>query len=143
MGNNLNACLCFLPFILAESLEPEWEGTQKGEQMTEQTLEEKLNAHLASKSLGIINVAGKEVNIREVDMQIEIFYDAYVELKGSHLLSDEALDYPTYRDDDIVGVDTGHAYNEDQTPAEKVIDAIKQITEVIESAETALAKVRE
>jgi hypothetical protein len=109
--------------------------------MTEQTLEEKLNRRAASKSLGIINVAGKEVNIREMDLHTEIFYNAYVELKGSHMLSDEALNYPTYRNEDIVGVDTGHTYNEDQTPAEKLIDAIKQITEVIQAADKVLSKV--
>ena len=33
--------------------------------MKEQTLEEKLTGRMASKSLGIINVAGGEVNIHE------------------------------------------------------------------------------
>ena len=108
--------------------------------MTGQALEEKLN-RLGTKSLGTINVAGREVNIREMDIVIEVFYNAYVEISGSHVLSDEALNYPTYRNGDILGVDTGHLFNKSQTQVDKLIDAIKQITEVIQSADKALAKV--
>ena len=108
--------------------------------MTEQTLEEKLNRLVASKSVGIINVAGREVNIRESEELGSPHYTASVEIKNSHLLVSSVIGYPTLREDDIVGVDTLHTYNEHQTPAERLIDAIKQITEVIQSADKVLAK---
>ena len=109
--------------------------------MTEQTLEEKLTGRVASKSLGIINVAGREVNIRESLVHGSPHYTAYVEIKNSHFLADSVIGYPSIREDDILGVDTLHIYNEKQTPAERLIDAIKQITEVIQSADKVLVKV--
>ena len=108
--------------------------------MTEQTLEERLNRLVASKSLGIINVAGKEVNIRESEGLRSSHYTAYVEIKDSHFLAESVIGYPILRKDDILGVDTLHIYNMHQTPAERLIDAIKQITEVIQSADKALSK---
>ena len=108
--------------------------------MTEQTLEEKLNRLLASKSLGIINVAGREVNIRESHQHGSPHYTAYVEIKNSHVLADSVIGYPSIRENDILGVDTLHIYNEKQTPAERLIDAIKQITKVIQCADKVLSK---
>ena len=109
--------------------------------MKEQTLEEKLTGRMASKSLGIINVAGREVNIRESQKRGSPHYIAHVEIKNSHFLADSVIGYPSIREDDILGVDTLYIYNENRTPAERLIDAIKQITEVIQSADKVLAKV--
>lgn len=60
------------------------------------------------------------------------YCNAYVLLKGSYKIKEGDLDYPTYqRKNDVVGVDTVHAYNEFMTYKEKVEDAIRQIKGVI------------
>jgi hypothetical protein len=110
--------------------------------MEEENVEEKMNEILkadtnksdeGSKSLGLINVAGKQVNIREVKLSSEaIWYNAYVEFKGSSAVKDDYISWATFRDGNIIGVDTMHSYNDELTQAEKLIDAIHQIGHIIE-----------
>ena len=111
--------------------------------MTEKNVEEKMNEILeadknksndfASKSLGLINVAGKQVNIREIKLGNEaIWYNAYVDFKGSSAVKDDYISWATFREGDIIGVDTMHSYNDEQTQAQKLIDAIHQIEHIIE-----------
>lgn len=62
-----------------------------------------------------------------------VWFNAYVELKGSESMSDTYLGYPTFRKGAWLGVDTNHAFNQNQSEAEKLRSALGQIDSVIES----------
>ena len=59
------------------------------------------------------------------------WFCAYATLKGSENLSESFLGHPTYKEGDKVGVDTAHAFNEEQTLDEKLRSALTQIHWVI------------
>lgn len=58
---------------------------------------------------------------------------AYVRLTPPHRSNEEYESYDeTYRDDDVFGIDTAHAFNTHQDMGAKLIDAKRQITELIQ-----------
>lgn len=71
------------------------------------------------------------VEVRKVGDKILNHFCAYVKLPKSQHLSDSYLGDVTYRKDEWVGVDTGHAFNEKHTEAEKLASALHQIEFVI------------
>ena len=106
----------------------------------------KLNASTTSESLGVIQIAGREINIRIRHVGNQDIYQAFVEIENSSLLDFYAIGEPKIKSNDILGVETEPVYpltkNPIPTPAEKVIDVIHQITKVIERADRALAVIR-
>ncbi len=88
-----------------------------------------------------LNINGFEVEVRKADytrtkgksMKLvkTIYFNAYVELKGSNILSESFLNYPTYREGDVLGVDTNHAHNDGQGEADRLADALQQIGSII------------
>lgn len=67
---------------------------------------------------------------KEIETDREWFC-AYVELQDSNVLSDYYLGNVTYREDDVLGVDTAHAFNEGQPLENKLSSALHQIERVI------------
>lgn len=58
---------------------------------------------------------------------------AYVRLAPPYRSNEEYESYDeTYRDDDVFGIDTAHAFNTHQDIGAKLIDAKRQITELIQ-----------
>lgn len=80
-----------------------------------------------------INVRGVDVLLVKVEIGKESFWNSYAELKGSSIVNDNFLGNPTFRKGDVVGFDTGHAWNMLHTIDEKLLDAIFQIDWAIES----------
>jgi hypothetical protein len=85
-----------------------------------------------------IEIEGKEyliflVNIDRLSPQFPAYINAYTYIEGIEKIDDEFLDYPTYKDTNIIGVDTAHSFNESMTLDEKREDAIRQITDCIKS----------
>ena len=82
-----------------------------------------------------LKIGKYEVEVKENKLVLlaDLWYCAYVELPNSSKYSDEALNFPTFRKGDKVGVDTAHAHNENMTGAEKLADALRQISEIIDS----------
>lgn len=80
-----------------------------------------------------VNIAGQEVEVRKVSVKglKEPYFNAYALLPNSHVLSDSFLGSPTFRQDDWVGVDTAHSFNDGQSEAEKFGSALSQIENVI------------
>ena len=68
------------------------------------------------------------------------FYTAYVELPGSGMMDYWELDFPTYHNDDIIGIDTAHVFNMYMTLTEKYQDAIRQVKEVIAAYHRSIAR---
>lgn len=69
-----------------------------------------------------LNIMGFEVLIikREIGKEELSFFCAYVELKNVIFFSDTFLGHPTYRDKDVIGIDTAHGYNDKMTELEKI-----------------------
>jgi hypothetical protein len=78
-----------------------------------------------------LNILNQSVTIKRIETGKRIWFCAYVELKDSNVLNESFLGYPTYRKEDVVGVDTGHAFNENHTEAEKLSSALSQIESII------------
>ena len=100
-------------------------------------LEEAIRMKEKKKSIrrwAVYNIYGFEVTIsRNVSGDSEWFC-SYVTIPGSKVLKDEWLNCPTFRENDEFGYDTAHAYNDKQTLAEKLDDAILQVQHGIEQA---------
>jgi len=107
-----------------------------------------------SKAWSKFRIYDKLVEVRLVSMELPVgtsllkgkkakewkkrcYFNAYVELKGSQNLSDTFLGHPTFRDGDWVGVDTAHAFNENETMSQKLASALHQIESTIEVWKTA------
>lgn len=84
-----------------------------------------------SKKWSYFNINGIRVEVRFVEKYKH--FCAYAVLKDSHVLSDRFLGHPTFRKDDVVGVDTAHAFNMEENMAEKLASALHQIEGIIES----------
>ncbi len=83
-----------------------------------------------------ININGYDVTIarnegREVG---QVWFCSYVTIKHSQYLDDSILCYPTFRDGDEFGYDTNHSYNDKQSEAEKLSDALRQAQDGIKEA---------
>jgi len=78
-----------------------------------------------------VEIEGYNVEIYRFENKNEFWFSAYVKLTFSNILKDDVLGYPTYRKGNIVGVDTGHAFNQKQTEVEKFVSVITQITHTI------------
>lgn len=102
---------------------------------------EALNKKLRGKVLGYLDIRGKNVQIVRNESDKNVWFCAYVTLKNSSILNDSALSHPTMREGDIVGVDTAHAYNMQETESEKLLDAINQIDWIIKQAGEILKEV--
>lgn len=59
------------------------------------------------------------------------FVNAYVKLPKSKKLSEEELGYPSWKDGDVVGVDTAHSFNETHNYQQRLLSAEHQIEYVI------------
>lgn len=59
------------------------------------------------------------------------YINAYVRLPGAKKLGEDLLDWTTYDDGDIVGIDTAHAHNMGTDLEERYKDAQNQIRKVI------------
>ena len=72
---------------------------------------------------------GHEVRFKRVVMGKEAWYCAYVTLNNSRMwkYTIEHMGNVTYHEDDVVGIDTAHAYNEGQTDTGKLVNAIMQM----------------
>jgi len=79
-----------------------------------------------------IDLMGQEVHFRRCDNGKDVWFCAYVNLENSRFIKDGKIGYPTFRKDDILGVDTMHAFNEKDIEIQKFISAIMQIQHVIE-----------
>jgi hypothetical protein len=101
---------------------------------------EKLDKKFSSKKFGNIKLGNIEIHIRYFTIDKKTVFDAYAELKNSKVLSESFLGHPTFRDEDIVGVDTAHSFNEKQTEAEKLLSAINQLTFIIEKWKEAIGE---
>jgi len=103
---------------------------------------------LLSHPLVKLNILGVEVEFREFDrveskedakkkfhkLPVTVHHvNAYVELKNSSVMSDNALAYPTFREKDWIGVDTGHSWNEGYTELQSFLSAYGQIELAIKS----------
>ena len=73
-----------------------------------------------------------EIALRQVGKGKTVNWTAYVELKNSQYLSDEFLGYPTYRDGDIVGVDTDRE-SRYGSPDMTLLTAMQHMTNIIRS----------
>lgn len=103
--------------------------------------EEKWKKFVGDRRHYILNIDGFDVLIMKKGIEFKMskgkkilvkeFYNAYVELKGSSIAGDSFLN-ATFRDGDIIGFDTGHAWNEAQTIDEKLMTAINQVQFAIE-----------
>ena len=82
----------------------------------------------------VYNICGHEVTVSKMRACDNEWFCSYVTIKGSRVLNDAHLNYPTYRDGDKFGYDTVHAYNDKQTQVEKLSDAVEQIQHGIEQA---------
>ena len=70
---------------------------------------------------------------KKVPLLCEMFpyINSYVYIKGVGKFNDEVLGYPTFKRDNIIGVDTAHSWNEKQTVEERAEDSLRQIKECI------------
>jgi len=59
------------------------------------------------------------------------YVNSFVYIKGIGKFKDEQIGYPTFKKDNIIGVDTAHYYNENQTLKERAEDSLKQIKNCI------------
>ena len=80
----------------------------------------------------------KQIRVNKRDYLITIlklgeYYTAYVYLDGSRKYEEEFLNYPTYRNGDVVGIDTNHSFNMEMSIQEKYKDAIRQIKNMIKA----------
>jgi len=81
----------------------------------------------------IIQCEGKDVTILKIVRGNDKWYCAYVRIDNL----DKSIDYtctdpyPTYHKGNVLGVDTDHGWNQDQTLEEKKKDAINQIEQII------------
>jgi hypothetical protein len=98
-----------------------------------------------TKAFQSVNICGQEVEVRRVTCKglKDAYFNAYVLLPHSSVLSDSFLGYPTYRKDDWVGVDTAHSFNDDQSEAEKFGSALGQIESVITAWKSAIKEASE
>ena len=55
------------------------------------------------------------------------YINSYVYIKGIGKFENEVLGDPTFKKDNIIGVDTAHSWNESQTKEERVKDSLEQI----------------
>lgn len=88
-------------------------------------------------TFSFFNIFGIKVEVKRLTLNERFWFCAYADLKNSRYLSDTFLGYPTYRKEDIVGVDTAHAFNERQNEAEKLASALHQIESIIKSWKSA------
>lgn len=77
-----------------------------------------------------IVVNGKKYDISFKNVENK-WWCAYVILKGKKIKNYTVLGNCTYREEDVYGVDTAHAYNSKMTFDEKKEDAERQIRNVI------------
>ena len=75
---------------------------------------------------------GEKVTISRMVVSGKIWFSSYVTIEGSEALRDDYLNNPTFRKGDEFGYDTNHRYNDKQSEAEKLSDAIHQIQSGIE-----------
>ena len=59
------------------------------------------------------------------------YINSYVYIKGIGKYDEEVLGYPTFKRENIIGVDTAHNYNETQTVDERAEDSLRQIKDCI------------
>lgn len=81
---------------------------------------------LNSKPYCKLNIAGKTVEVRRNSLGDKPYFCAYAYLAKSEAFSEEWLGI-TYKEAGWVGVDTAHAYNDKQTEAGRLADALEQI----------------
>jgi len=84
-----------------------------------------------SQSFGKINIEGFEVEVVLLQDSKRKWFCSYVELPNSKILREDYLDYPTFREEDKIGFDTAHSYNEKQILYEKLWDALAQVERAI------------
>ena len=92
--------------------------------------------------VGAVFIRGQRVEIRRlvhcmqpVSDKIEVFYNAYVKIEDASpkwLKKVYDCDSATFEESGWLGVDTGHAWNKDQSDSEKIEDALNQITDIID-----------
>ena len=103
-------------------------------------LEKTMDKKVQSEKFGSIKLGDIEIHIRKHKSFKTTVFCAYTELKNSNILKENFLGYPTFRDGDIVGVDTAHSFNMKQTEAEKLLSAIHQIIFIIEKWKEAIGE---
>ena len=59
------------------------------------------------------------------------YINSYAYIKGVGKFKDEVLGYPTFKRDNIIGVDTAHFHNENQTIDKRAEDSLRQIKNCI------------
>jgi len=82
---------------------------------------------MAQQKFGEIVVSGQTVEIFKMISDKEDLFCSCVTLKNSAVLKESVLGYPTFRDGDKIGF----SYNEGQTEAQRLIDAIHQAVNAI------------
>ena len=79
--------------------------------------------------LTIKHINGFDVTFLNIELGNDKWVTAYVRLDNP--LPDE-YEHETYREDNMIGIDTMHYYNQTMTFNEKIIDAERQIKYLIE-----------
>ena len=85
--------------------------------------------------LTIKQINGFDVTFMNIELGNDKWVTAYVRLNNP--LPDE-YEYETYREGNVIGIDTMHYRNETMTFDEKVIDAERQIKYLIEDYQSKL-----
>ena len=92
-----------------------------------------------------LNIAGNDVDVVERFLNGKQYYCLYVILPDSQYLHTDFFGESVWSgrtatgvDDDLIGVDTAHTWLEKRPMEEKLIDGIKQITNVINRYEWAI-----
>ena len=79
----------------------------------------------------IKNIRGYDVSFQKIGIpRIGEWICAYVNLKGE--LKEEKYNNETFRELNVIGVDTNHLHNMEQSLESKYKDAERQITSIIE-----------
>lgn len=91
---------------------------------------------------GKVNTHGYEVEVSGWEAPDgKVIYNAYVEIPNSQYLRTSYIGYDaSYRDGDVIGVDTNHKCYDGYSGAELAIIALEMIQRIIERCELVLKK---
>lgn len=81
----------------------------------------------------IKKICGYDVAFLRLEINDNAWISAYIRL--DNLMEDE-YEYETYREGNVVGIDTMHFYNQDMTFDNKILDAERQIKFLIHDYES-------
>lgn len=87
------------------------------------------NQVICAQFSGIVNVDGYDVTILKFKIELlKVYFTAYVRFD---ILQDDNYGYETYREKDVIGIDTLHGFNLNMNEDQKYKDTIYQISMII------------